>query len=211
MKNFILDSSQDNIFDVRSNDLSSLWKIKTYEIGVGTLIIGLLKRLQLFLQSSCSCRLCTSNYFMLLNTIRVRMCRSHTPATFYKPRAGGDFTFTVSHGNEHFHFLPPAWICNLSLFFFIQRHTEKNEKWDNLTCKTWDSCWNQTPHRLCVYTASLEFSSLYVCVTRSPSSLPVSVPMTPLLPQDRDPSFIWAKLHSLTADWETDSDETTAG
>lgn len=96
-------------------------------------------------------------------------------------------------------------------FFFIQRHTEKNEKWDNLTRKTWDSCWNQTPDWLCVYTASLEFSSLYVSVTRSPSSLPVSVPMTPLLPRDRDPSLIWAKLHSLTADLETDSDETTAG
>lgn len=99
----------------------------------------------------------------------------------------------------------------ISAFFFIQRHTEKNDKWDNLTRKTWDSCWNQTPDWLCVYTASLEFSSLYVSVTRSQSSLPVSVPMTPLLPQDRDPSFIWAKLHSLTADWETDSDETTAG
>lgn len=94
-------------------------------------------------------------------------------------------------GVSHSHFWDPVYcMMLLSPPLFKSERERREKKWDKLNYKTWDSCWNQTPDSLCVYTASLS-STISLSVTRSLSSLPASVPMTLLLTLDCDASFIW--------------------
>lgn len=120
--------------------------------------------LWLFFQNSSSYELFISNHSFLLNSISVRMCCSHTPVTFYRPEVSHDFNFKVSHSFDQFHCLT---LCMklLSLLLFqssTQKAKEKNE-WDKLNYKTQDSCWNQIPDSLFVYT-----TSLFLSVWRAP-------------------------------------------
>lgn len=161
-----------------------------------------------------------SNHTFLLSNISVRMCCSHTPATFCRLKSrfdqhwemSCDFTFRVSHicGQFSFCFLNPAGFCIilLTLLLFQSQRERQEQKLDKRNKKTWDSCWNQTPGLLCVYTASLRH---YLAVCNTLPVFPPSVRSHDLVTDTGLWSIVYLnKLDSPTAEWETDWDQTRA-
>lgn len=157
-----MESSRDKSSDVSLVGLSSLLEPKAMRKSSGEINNisdeSMKKYLGpwLFFQNSSSSELWKSNHSFLLNSISVRMCCSHPPATFYRPEVSYDFNFKVSHSFDQFHCLTSCMklLSLLVLQYGTQSAKEKNE-WDKLNNKTQRSCWNQTPDSLFVCTTSL--------------------------------------------------------